>query len=289
MKGLFIFFLFIILTVHSAAQDATTYYKQGLEKAGAGKMEEAVELFSKTIELEPGNYFAWYNRGITRSRLNRYEEALSDFEQAIKLKPDYKKGYLNRGIAKRHLTDYEGAIADYTYLIDTDPAYADAFFNRGIVYEMLGNKDSACHDYKKAKDAGAVNMENKILMCNDKSLKKTNSILRLNKPAHSEKYGFTEKEPVKVGAGPFGGPANQRAYLELLRDPKGNPVKYERIGSCCEYKSENGLMGFALLDQYKIGYTDENGNPATAVVYISFYDFEEPMILMGFKTVSKPH
>jgi tetratricopeptide (TPR) repeat protein len=289
MKELFIFFLAFTLTARSVGQDATTYYKQGLEKAGAGKMEEAVELFSKTIELEPGDPFAWYNRGIARSRLNRFEEALADFEQVIKLKPDYKKGYLNRGIAKRHLTDYEGAIADYSYLIDTDPAYSDAFYNRGIVYEMLGNRDSACHDYKKAKDAGAVNMENKISMCNDKSPQKTNSILRLTNPAISDKYGFTEKDPVKVGAGPFGGPANQRAYLELLRDPKGNPVKYERIGSCCQYKSENGLMGYAMLDKYKIGYIDENGNPATVVIYISFYDYEEPMILMGFKTISRPH
>ncbi|MEI2740657.1 MAG: tetratricopeptide repeat protein [Chitinophagaceae bacterium] len=287
MQKIIILLLTCILSTHSYSQDAASYYKQGLEKAQAGKMEEAIELFSKTIELQPDDYYAWFNRGIARSRLNLYEAALTDFEQVIALSPEYKKAWLNRGIAKRHLTDYEGAIADYTYLVKMDPSYSDAFYNRGVVYEMLGKKDSACLDYNKAKDAGAANMDNKIAMCNNKSPLNTNTILRLTKTAPSDKYGFTQEDPVKAGTGPFGGPANQRAYLELLRDTKGNPVKYERLGSCCQYKSENGLMGYAMLDKYKITYTDADGNPATAVIYISFYDYEEPMILTGFKTISR--
>lgn len=287
MQKLIFLFASLVICFSISAQDAATYYKQALEKAQAGKIEEAIELFSKTIELEPNDHLAWFNRGIARGIINRYEEALTDFEHVMKIKPEFKRALLNRGIALRHLTDYDGAIADYNSLIDEDPRNVDALYNRGIVYEMLGKKDSACLDYTKAKDAGAKNMDSKISMCANGSPLKINSILRLIKTAPDEKYGFTQEFPVKAGTGPFGGPANQRAYLELLRDPKGNPVKFERLGSCCQYSSPNGLMGYAMLDKYKISYTDAAGAAMTAVVYISFYDYEEPMILAGFKTISR--
>ena len=41
----------------------------------------------------------------------------------------------------------------------------------------------------------------------------------------------------------------------------------------------------ALLDRYELTYRDEKGKKRTTVVYISFYDYEEPMVLQGFKTV----
>lgn len=75
----------------------------------------------------------------------------------------------------------------------------------------------------------------------------------------------------------------QRAYLERLRDPKGKPVKYERVGGgCCAYESKNGLMGYALVDTYEISYRDAEGKKRKARVYISFYDFEEPKPINGF-------
>ena len=91
-------------------------------------------------------------------------------------------------------------------------------------------------------------------------------------------YGFTGTRPVKVG----GSPANQRAYLESLRDGQRQPVAYERKGNCCAYPSENGFMGYALVDRYEITYRDEAGKKRKTIVYLSFYDYEEPMPLKGF-------
>lgn len=113
------------------------------------------------------------------------------------------------------------------------------------------------------------------------------TIERLAKTAEDETYGFSPEHPVKVGSGPDGGPANQRRYLELLRDAKGKPIKYKRIASCCPYPSENGLAGFAMVDKYEIEYTNGKGKKKKALVYLSFYDYEEPKILYGFKTVEE--
>ncbi len=112
-------------------------------------------------------------------------------------------------------------------------------------------------------------------------------ITELTKFAESEKYGLTGEMPVKVGKGGKSGPNNQRAYLNLLRDEQGNPVSYERKGSCCPYKSENAMIGdYALVDIYEISYKNKKGESKTAHIYISFYDYEEPMIPVGFSSAS---
>jgi len=271
------------------SQDAQLYYEQGLEKAQAGQFEEAIELYDKSIALKADEYSTWYNRGIAKNMLRLYEESLPDFEQVLKLYPDYKKGYLNRGTTRKHLTDYEGALADYSHAIQLDPNYADAYYNRGLVYDMLSKKDAACNDYNKAKELGLKSAQKKVERCNDTTRNSTvvHPILRLTKTADNNKYGFTSEKPIMVGTGPDGGPANQRAYLNLLRDAQGKPLKYKRLGSCCDYKSENGFFGFAKLDQYEITYLNEKGKENTATVYISFYDYEEPQILAGFKTIGQ--
>jgi hypothetical protein len=75
--------------------------------------------------------------------------------------------------------------------------------------------------------------------------------------------------------------------LNLLRDVNGKPINYERKGSCCEYKSENGLFGAAKVDIYEINYTNENGSSTKSLIYISMWDYEEPQIISGFKTVGQ--
>ncbi len=272
------------------AQDAKEYYEKALEKAQEGNLEEAVGLFDKSIELKSDLYITWYNRGIVKSMLNLYESAFADFEKTIELNPTYKKGYLSRGTARKRLTDYEGAINDYSTAIGMDSNYAEAYYNRGLVYEMVRNYSSACSDFTKAMALGLSLKNNKLDKCKDTSTSyfKTKSILSLANTSDDKKYGFTSEKPVKVGTGPDGGPANNRAYLDLLRDANGKPVKYERKGSCCPYETENGLFGSGMLDKYEITFTNNKGKTVTATVFITFYDYEEPQILKGLFTVKKP-
>ena len=61
----------------------------------------------------------------------------------------------------------------------------------------------------------------------------------------------------------------------------------KRVGSCCAYESKNGFMGYAMLDRYDITYKSEEGKKKKVIIYISFYDYEEPLILWVFKTPSQ--
>ena len=47
-------------------------------------------------------------------------------------------------------------------------------------------------------------------------------------------YGFTEKNPVRVGGvDKLEGPLNERRFLNALAGPNGEKVSYYRLGSCC--------------------------------------------------------
>lgn len=124
-----------------------------------------------------------------------------------------------------------------------------------------------------------------IISKQDTSKTEIHTITRLNSISDDLTYGTTGENPVKVGTGPNGGPANQRAYLNLLRDSKGNPIQYERTGTCCMYSSPNGLMGFALVDVYLVRYRDAKGRKKKMNLYLSFYDYEDPKVIYGFKTI----
>ena len=269
------------------AQGAAEITEKGLEKAREGEFDQAIGLVDRAIRKDPGHYEAWYFRGVTKVNLDEFDEALIDFTESIKLSPMFSEAYLFRGYTRVELTQYDEAMSDYSHAILLDPENAKTYYFRGQLNELLGNTEAACVDFRKALVLEYEPAEEKVKTCNDSVKTKTYPLLRLTKTAENAEYGFTPEHPVKVGQGPDGGPSNNRRYLSLLRDVNGKPVKYKRQGSCCAYESENAFMSLALLDRYEITFTNEKGKEDTATVYISFYDYEEPMILFGFGTIGQ--
>lgn len=93
-------------------------------------------------------------------------------------------------------------------------------------------------------------------------------------------YGLSSKNPVEVGgAANSEGPLNERRYLNALTGPNGEKISYHRAGSCCAVKSENGFMGYAMLDNYRV--TWENSKD-TISIYINMYDSGKLKAPLGF-------
>jgi hypothetical protein len=86
-----------------------------------------------------------------------------------------------------------------------------------------------------------------------------------------ETYGYTAKNPIKVGgAKQSSGPLNERRFLNALLGSAGQEVTYERKGSCCAFKTPNGLFeNTGLLDIYEVTY---EGLAQPAKLYINMYD-----------------
>ena len=93
---------------------------------------------------------------------------------------------------------------------------------------------------------------------------------RLTEISTDDTYGYTPENAVEVGGSRQSeGPLNERRFLNALTGPNGERVSYYRAGSCCPVKSENGLMGTAILDNYRV--TWENSKD-TVSIYINMYD-----------------
>ena len=91
-----------------------------------------------------------------------------------------------------------------------------------------------------------------------------------------KEYGLVGEKPVKVGEKSV---KNQLRYLASLAGPNGEELTYKRRGACCDYKSENGFDGVAMVDVYEVSY---EGLKQPILVYISFYDSETLYIPRGF-------
>lgn len=67
--------------------DAPAYIERGLTYKKAGVPEKALADYNKAIEVEPGNHLAHFNRSRLHWEMGSVEKALRDIEQAVKLDP----------------------------------------------------------------------------------------------------------------------------------------------------------------------------------------------------------
>lgn len=89
-------------------------------------------------------------------------------------------------------------------------------------------------------------------------------------------YGYTPEDPIKVG----GGPQGEREYLEYMRGPEGQRLRFHRLGSCCAFKDPSLPFGGGLLDMYEVTY---EGLEKPVTLYLDMYRLEEPRAPVGFR------
>ena len=67
------------------------------------RFEEALECFSKALELDPEDVFSWINKGSSLALLERFDEALECFDKAIELDPENELALKSREAAINRL------------------------------------------------------------------------------------------------------------------------------------------------------------------------------------------
>ena len=95
-------------------------------------------------------------------------------------------------------------------------------------------------------------------------------------PSAPSGYGYSEDDPIHVGGGVDG----EHEYLQHLRGPQGQKVRYERRGSCCAFESEGSPFGAGMLDVYIVSY---EGLEEPVMLYLNMYDRKDPRAPEGFR------
>lgn len=94
----------------------------------------------------------------------------------------------------------------------------------------------------------------------------------LCRSAADPEYGLVRDKPVQVGGAGFTGAARQRRYLDALRGPKGEHLRYERQGSTM-------IADETMVDMYTVSY---DGLAAPVTIYVDFYHATELFAPRGF-------
>ena len=79
----------------------------------AGKTSEAIEAYSKAIDLDGANNVYFSNRSAAYLKQGNANNALEDAKSCIGLNPDFSKGYSRKGAALHALKRYNDSIAAY--------------------------------------------------------------------------------------------------------------------------------------------------------------------------------
>lgn len=96
-------------------------------------------------------------------------------------------------------------------------------------------------------------------------------------------YGYTTQKPIMLGLYDIHKAAlNVEKYLNALRGPNGEIIKYTRLKACCPFKTKNFRFNVPVLDQeyngkygmlerYQVQYDDKT-NTISTTLYINLYD-----------------
>jgi tetratricopeptide (TPR) repeat protein len=114
------------------------------------KYVEAIEEFSRVLELEPQNTWSLGMRGECYRMLSRYDEAIADFSRSLELSPDSAWDLAHRGECYRAKEDYANAIADLNRAIELNPEDSWTLGSRGDAYRLTNEFDKAIEDFSKA-------------------------------------------------------------------------------------------------------------------------------------------
>lgn len=101
---------------------------------------------NKSISIAP-NYIAYCDLGYVARNTGRIKEAIDNYTKAIELKPSTAHAIYSRGWCKEMEGDDEGAMADYQMAIEVDEYYLYTFLMRGEQYLKLGDKENAEMDF----------------------------------------------------------------------------------------------------------------------------------------------
>lgn len=122
------------LAIDKAPDNVQAYYLKGKAMQGLAQEDEAVNLFTKAIDLQNDFAEALLLRGQIYLRQAKLTEALADAEAVIASGKEVESGLLLRGSVKEVENQPEDAEADYRQVLELDPFNQQAYIYIGKLY-----------------------------------------------------------------------------------------------------------------------------------------------------------
>ena len=126
----------------SGASLAIAYTNRGNAYDDKGAYDQAIQDYTKAIQVNPSYATAYYNRGDAYNNKGEYDQAIQDFNQALRLNPSLALAFSDRAYAYEHKGEYEQAIQDDSQALKLNPSNAAAFNARCWDRALVGRVSS---------------------------------------------------------------------------------------------------------------------------------------------------
>lgn len=118
--------IFLDKAIAFNSSDGAAYNDKALCYISLGRIEGAMELFNKGIEVEPGYATIHHNKGWFLNKLGLYQEALESLREALKIEPGRAVTYENIANVYENMGLVDEARAAYQEALKcTDNAHGD--------------------------------------------------------------------------------------------------------------------------------------------------------------------
>lgn len=143
------------VAVETFASNPLVYNNRGTFLQDHGKLSEAIQDFTRALELEPNYYFAYTNRGAALLEMGDAEAAATDFSASLKANARQPTVYHMRSIAKLAQGDLQGALRDQLQVLELIPQYAPAHADLGFVRFFAEDYRNAVNSFTRALELDA--------------------------------------------------------------------------------------------------------------------------------------
>ncbi len=157
---IFILFFSLFLTcqtnknIQENDQNSLYYYNLAYKFSIKEMYDEAIEYYTKAINLNPKFDSAYINRGVSyflkgikNNDNNFFQKAIEDYTLAIDINPKIIEAYVDRAIVYDNLKLYNEAILDYSKAIEINPDFSsEIYYYRGNIYNIIGSYEESIND-----------------------------------------------------------------------------------------------------------------------------------------------
>jgi tetratricopeptide (TPR) repeat protein len=126
------------------------YNNLGFYLSGQGKIDEALENYQMSVQINPNYEDALNNLGYALAGQKKFNDSLPYYEAALRVRPNHTEVHNNLGNALSELGRIDEAIRHYRIVLEQKPDHADAHNNLGIALAMQGKLDEAIPHFMDA-------------------------------------------------------------------------------------------------------------------------------------------
>ena len=138
--------------MQASLDEIKKYYDRGKAHFQGKRIEKAIEIFQKVIQLQPD--FAEANLSLSAAyyMLGQHEPAIVHLQKYMLLHPGNAKAYISLGNVYAGIEQREEAIECYRKAIELQPNDATPYYCIGVIHCQLGDYKTAIDNFKIAID-----------------------------------------------------------------------------------------------------------------------------------------